>query len=153
MIKIWAVSLQLSGALLLLLWSIKGATYESIKDKYFPGSNIASRDENNKCTLEKKRLRQIAKEAHLNIIAFIDLVIGYILSFFETSVINAGKAAFTMVLITIGILIVEQILAYIVALLRFRKDVLEDYSNLNGVDTEATEKEIIELANRKYHDN
>lgn len=49
----------------------------------FPGSNIAQRDENDNCKIEKEKLQKSAHNTYLNMIAFVDLVAGYILAVFS----------------------------------------------------------------------
>lgn len=73
---------QLSGALILLLNSVK-CRKEMIIKNCFPGSNIAQRDENDNCKIEKEKLQKSAHNTYLNMIAFVDLVAGYILAVFS----------------------------------------------------------------------
>ena len=49
MIEIFAMAFQVSGALILLLWCIEGAKKKKIIEQYFPGSNIAQRNNENNC--------------------------------------------------------------------------------------------------------
>ena len=51
MIQILSISLQLSGAVILLLWCLKGASKEQVVRKYSPGSNTAKRDDEDNCRL------------------------------------------------------------------------------------------------------
>ena len=44
-----SISLQIAGALILLLWSL-GNTKKKVIKSYFPGSNIAERDRLIECT-------------------------------------------------------------------------------------------------------
>lgn len=73
---------QLSGALILLLNSVKCSKERIIKN-CFPGSNFVERDENNNCKIEKEKLQKSAHNTYLNMTAFVDLVIGYILAVFS----------------------------------------------------------------------
>ena len=73
---------QLSGALLLLLNCIKSGK-ESVIKNCFPGSNVVERDENNNCKIPKEKLQESAHKIYLNIVAFVDLVIGYLFAAFS----------------------------------------------------------------------
>ena len=53
MVQIISIAFQLAGALILLMWSIRGARKIAIIERCFPGSNIVERDEENNCTIEK----------------------------------------------------------------------------------------------------
>ena len=52
MIQVVSISLQLSGAVILLLWCLKGTSKEQIVRKYFPGSNTVKRDDEDNCVLK-----------------------------------------------------------------------------------------------------
>lgn len=73
---------QLSGALLLLLNCIKSGK-KSVIGNCFPGSNVVERDENNNCKIPKEKLQESAHKIYLNIVAFVDLVIGYLFAVFS----------------------------------------------------------------------
>ena len=74
-----SISLQIAGALILLLWSL-GNTKKKVIKSYFPGSNIAERDDNNRVYLRKEKLRKKAKDIYMNRIAFIFLIISKLIA-------------------------------------------------------------------------
>lgn len=82
MIQILSISLQLSGAVILLLWCLKGASKEQVVRKYFPGSNTVKRDDEDNCKLSKEKLQAITSEVYVNALAFVDLIIGYLIAYF-----------------------------------------------------------------------
>ena len=133
-IYILSISFQVSGGLILLLWSF-GRTKEKVFQLYFPGSNIVERDENNKVCLDKKKLRKKAVNIYMNRFAFICLIIGYGLSLFgDISDYNRWKA-----LCIIGI---ESIFIILISIIYFRKDEYIDFDNLEDVDTFTSDAEI-----------
>lgn len=80
MIQVVSISFQLAGAVILLLWSIRGAKRDKIIAKCFPGSDIIDRDKENNCIIEKNRIQRAAREIYLNIFAFLDVIVGYVLN-------------------------------------------------------------------------
>lgn len=144
MTEVFAIALQVSGAIILLLWSVNGAKKEKIIEKYFPGSNVAPRDNENNCVLKKEKLQKISKEAYLNILAFIDIVIGYALAFFISSKNDATNTFLSTIIITLIVLVAENILASILSKIFYRKDEIVPYSILenNDVDTIITTEEL-----------
>lgn len=146
MVQIISIAFQLAGALILLMWSIRGARKIAIIERCFPGSNIAERDEENNCTIEKNKLRKVANEVYLNIVAFIDLVIGYLVAYFSISNYNPVCAIAYTVALTAFIIVLEILIVRLIAALRFKQDEIVPYSDLEkaGVDTVPTTKEIDE---------
>lgn len=144
MLFICMLVLQMTGALLLLLNCSKGSKKAVIKN-CFPGSNIAERDDNNNCTIPKEKLQESAHKIYLNITAFADLVVGYIIAAFSpiatysTCYTVLGVAALTVIL-----LVCEFYFSRLTARLVYSKDEEIQYSELekNGVDTEITLAEI-----------
>ena len=149
MVEIWAIAFQVSGALILLLWCIEGARKEKIIERYFPGSNIAHRDNDGNCTLKKEKIQKIGKEAYLNIFAFVDIIIGYSLAFFIVNKCEKVNAFLSTIVITLVILSVENVLASIISNAVYRKDEIVSYDVLkeNGVDTVVIAREIDDFFN------
>lgn len=144
MLFICMLALQLAGALLLLLNCSKGSKKAVIKN-CFPGSNIAERDENNNCIIAKEKLQESAHKIYLNIVAFTDLVAGYILAAFSPIATYATcYTAIGVALLTIVLLIIEFNFSHMVARFVYSKDEEVPYSELekDGVDTEITVAEI-----------
>ena len=141
-IYILSISFQVSGGLILLLWSF-GRTKEKVFQLYFPGSNIVERDENNKVCLDKKKLRKKAVNIYMNRFAFICLIIGYGLSLFgDISDYNILKALCIIGIESIFIILISIIISNVLSIIYFRKDEYIDFDNLEDVDTFTSDAEI-----------
>lgn len=147
MFQILSIAFQVAGAIILLLWCLKGAKLESIIEKYFPGSNIAKRDDENNCVLEKEKLRKISKDIYINIFAFINLILGYGLSFYAVSNESKTKALILTIFITFIIIGVEYLLSYLISVCRFKENLIVNYDKLKqfDVDTDITNKELEDM--------
>lgn len=150
MLFVGMLAFQLSGALVLLLNCIKGGKDAVIKS-CFPGTNVVERDENNNCKIEKEKLQKSAHNIYLNIIAFADLVIGYILAVFSPE----ANAQISIILVevialTCGLLIIEYYLSRFCARKIYAKDMVIPFEDLDGVDTVATKKEIDDMFNDMF---
>lgn len=138
---------QLSGALILLLNSVKCSKERIIKN-CFPGSNVIERDENDNCKIEKEKLQKSAHNTYLNMIAFVDLVVGYVLAVFSpTSSTEICLVLVEVILFTCILLGVEYKLTLDCAKNIYANDLVIPFKNLDGVDTVITEKEIDEIFN------
>ena len=141
---------QLSGALILLLNSVKCRKERIIKN-CFPGSNVVERDENNNCKIEKEKLQKSAHNTYLNMIAFINLVVGYILAVFSpTSTTEICLVLIEVILFTCILLGAEYKLTLDCAKIIYANDMVIPFKNLDGVDTVATNKEIDEILNDEH---
>ena len=141
---------QLSGALVLLLNCIKGGKNAVIKS-CFPGTNVVERDENNNCKIEKEKLQKSAHNIYLNIIAFADLVVGYILAAFSPIAdTHAPKILLEIIALTCILLIVEYYLSRFCARKIYAKDMVVPFENLDGVDTFVTVKEMDDMLNDAF---
>ena len=147
MIQIISISLQLSGAVLLLLWCLKGASKEQVVRKYFPGSNTVKRDDEDNCTLSKERLQAITSEVYVNALAFVDLILGYLIAYFVQNTIEPIMAVILTVLLTIVMIALERVIAQKLAKRKYSEDLVIPYSYLEkyGVDTFSTIKEIDDI--------
>jgi len=148
MLHIISISLQVSGAIILLLWSFSGIKEEEIIRKYFPGSNIADRDDEGFCILNKNKLQTIMKESLKNIIAFFYIIFGYMLTYFShgNDVCPAGSIVLTLIF-SVGMIILGDYLSGLIAKMIYRKDLRIHYSKLSpfGIDTVAKDSEINKL--------
>ena len=141
---------QLSGALILLLNSVKCSKERIIKN-CFPGSNVVERDKNNNCKIDKEKLQKSAHNTYLNMIAFADLVVGYILAVFSpTSTTKTCLVLLEVILFTCILLFAEYFLSIIFAKIIYAKDLVIPFKNLDGVDTVATNEEIDAILNDEY---
>lgn len=141
---------QLSGALILLLNSVKCRKERIIKN-CFPGSNIVERDENNNCKIEKEKLQKSAHNTYLNMIAFVDLVVGYVLAVFSpTSSTEICLVLLEVILFTCILIFAEYKFSLICAKIIYANDMVIPFKNLDGVDTVFTNKEIEDSFNNVF---
>ncbi len=147
MIEIISISFQLSGAIILLLWCLNGAKKEQIIREYFPGSNTIKRDDDDNCILSKDRLQMITKEVYVNVMAFGNLIIGYLLTYFAVRTCTPVYAIGLTVFLVVIIIAVEELLAKLFAAMKYSKDIIVPYDLLEkyGVDTFATDKEVSDM--------
>lgn len=133
----------------MLLNVIKGSKNAVIKN-CFPGSNIVHRDDDNNCMIPKDKLQGSAHAIYLNIVAFADLVVGYLLAAF--SPVASCETCYTVLGViggTVVLLLAEYYLSLLVAKLVYAQDIIKPYSELEdyGVDTNITNKEIDDMLN------
>lgn len=149
MLFISMLAFQLAGALILLLNVVKGSKNAVIKN-CFPGSNIAHRDDENNCVISKDKLQSSAHAIYLNIVAFANLVVGYLIAAFSPVAIY--ETCYTVLGVfsgTVVLLLAEYYLSLLVAKLVYAQDIIKPYSELEeyGVDTNITNKEIDDMFN------
>lgn len=136
---------QLSGALLLLLNCIKSGK-ESVIKNCFPGSNVVERDENNNCKIPKEKLQESAHKIYLNIVAFADLVIGYLFAAFSpTADVQIELVLVKVIVATVILLVLEYYFSCFCAKRIYAKDISVPFDELEGVDTTVTKQEIEDL--------
>ena len=142
MMFICMLAFQLSGALVLLLNCIKGGKKSVIRN-CFPGTNIVERDENNKCIIPKEKLQESAHKIYLNILAFADLVIGYLFATFSP-IANAriGVVLTEVIIATFILLLLEYYISCFCAKRIYAKDISIPFDDLEDVDTTSTNQEI-----------
>ena len=148
-----SLSFQVAGAVLLII-KYFGKTKERIIEEYFPGSNIAERDENDNSTLEKEKVRFCVRNIYDNRMAFLFIAVGYILSIFG-EVNGECKLCILMFVIacTVAIILLEKAFSIIVSNLIYKNDITVPYDNLKDrADTVITENEIREIAMRKFNE-
>lgn len=152
MIQIFSISLQLSGAVILLLWCLRGASKEQVVRKYFPGSNTVKRDDDDNCVLSKEKLQAISSEVYVNALAFVDLIVGYLIAYFVKDTYSPVVAVVFTVLITSALIIFERFVARKLAAKKYPKDIVIPYSYLEkyGVDTFATDKEVNDMLDEVF---
>lgn len=143
------LAFQLAGALILLLNVVKGNKKAVIKN-CFSGSNIADRDDDNNCVIPKDKLQSSAHVIYLNIVAFADLVVGYLIAAF--SPVATYATCYTVLGVvggTVVLLLAEYYLSLLMAKLIYAQDMMVPYSELEqyGVDTNITNKEIDDMFN------
>ena len=145
-VYILSLAFQIAGAILLIIkyW---GNTKQRIIDEYFPGSNLAKRDENNNTKLEKEKVQKCAQGIYDNRAAFLFIAIGYVFSIFGES---QGKCRFCILLyvfvFTTLIISTEKCISIMISKLIYKYDIIIPYSEIENIaDTDVTQKEIDEL--------
>ena len=149
MLFVCMLAFQLAGALILLLNVVKGNKNAVIKN-CFPGSNIADRDDDNNCVIPKDKLQGSAHAIYLNIVAFADLVVGYLIAAFSSvATYETCHTVLGVVGGTVVLLLVEYYVSLLIAKLVYAQDIIKPYSELEGygVDTNITNKEIDDMFN------
>ena len=145
MMFICMLAFQLSGALVLLLNCIKGGKKSVIRN-CFTGTIIVERDENNMCIIPKEKLQESAHKIYLNILAFADLVIGYLFATFSP-IANAriGVVLTEVIIATFILLLLEYYISCFCAKRIYAKDISIPFDELEDVDTTSTNQEIEDL--------
>lgn len=121
----------------------------------FPGSNVVERDDNDICVIPKEKLQVTAHTLYLNIAAFADLVVGYLIAAFSpVSTFGTVYTVLGAVGTTVVLLSLEYCLCRMVAKIVYAKDMKVEYSELeeNGVDTTITNREIEDMFNDVFKD-
>ena len=112
----------------------------------FPGSNVVERDENNNCKIPKEKLQESAHKIYLNIVAFADLVIGYLFATFSpTADVQIELVLAKVIVATVILLVLEYYFSYFCAKRIYAKDISVPFDELEGVDTTVTKQEIEDL--------
>lgn len=124
MIQVISISFQLAGALILLLWSFKAIGKESVKDRCFVKGTHIERDENGNGHIDKKRAQNVSKEALLNVFAFINLIIGYGITFWESDNYYRWCAILITCITVVCILALEYFLSWFISCIRFQQDIV-----------------------------
>lgn len=143
---------QLAGALILLLNCCIGSRKAVIRS-CFPGSNIVQPDGNNECIIPKDKLRASAHKIYLNMAAFLDLVIGYLLAAFSPeSSFSQFVTIVSVVVVTLILLVVEYFGSKKLAAVIYSEDMKLPYSELkkNDVDAFASDQDVKEMLDEVF---
>lgn len=149
---VFMLAFQLSGALLLLLNSVKSGKASVIKH-CFPGSNVVERDENNNCKVPREKLQKSAHEIYLNIVAFLYLFIGYLFAAFSpTTGVRIGLVTVKMIALTFALLVFGYYFSRFCAKRIYSEDISIPYDKLEGVDTNITNQEIDDICDEIFEE-
>lgn len=143
---IFAVALQMSGAIILILYFC-GKTKDRILKEYFPGSNTVERDENNKVILDKGKIRNCAAKIYMNRLAVIYIAFGYLVGIYGSiEACSADYVLIMVILISCIFVIAGQWFSIIFSSIIYREDWKLDYDEISDIaDTFATDAEIDEI--------
>jgi len=145
---IFSLAFQVAGAVILII-KYFGKTKERIIEEYYPGSNIAERDENNTIVLEKEKLQTCARKIYDNRASFSFIAIGYILSIFG-DISNQCKVCVLMMTVTctVTIILIEKGVAIILSKIFYRKDEKIPFDKVKHIaDTAMTQDEVSKMFN------
>ena len=98
------------------------------------------------CKIPKEKLQESAHKIYLNIVAFADLVIGYLFAAFSpTADVQIELVLAKVIVATVILLVLEYYFSYFCAKRIYAKDISVPFDELEGVDTTVTKQEIEDL--------
>lgn len=144
---VFSISAQLSGALILLLWSCSKIG-TNVLDMCFSGVTFAKRNNSGEVYIEKETIRRKVKTIFLNVWAFIYIAFGYLTSVFApNNEENLWLKAILIIGFTAILLLIAVICSQYVSAAWGRTDrvlTAEEVIKYN-VPTTVSEQEISEL--------
>lgn len=148
-IYIIAISFQLSGALLLVLYSISTKRRNVIKR--FAGKCLIYRDNNtNEITYDKDALKITFRDAWLNKIAFTLIALGYCFGVFgEIDEKNKNLIAIVIVLLTVIIMVLSYFI--VACIIKYSPNINKELSN-EELSELGVEPDIENLSNKEIDD-
>lgn len=128
-ITVASFSFQISGAIILLLWSLRKC--DNKVKKMCLEHNLQWLDFEGNATISREKIQANAKTVYLNICAFIDILLGYGCAIFiENLELNKFYIFLLIIGITSVIIIFEKILVNCIAKIKYPKDQKVNYDNL-----------------------
>lgn len=125
LISVSSFSFQISGAVLLLLWSLRKCDSKIKEQCLHAGDSLVGNfDETGTYTnIPKDNIQATAKIVYKNIAAFLDILIGYVCAIFSESIPLSKWSILLLVIIqTIVILLIENVVVGAVAKKRYSAD-------------------------------
>ena len=150
LIYLLSLSLQVSGALILILFCW-GKTERRVLNTIYSATSTIHREDDNTVIISKEKLYNAHKEVLLNRNAFIFIAVGYLLSLFGTSDGICQWVGFIIVLITSAVLVgIGVFLAHIIAKVSNKQDRRYEFEDLcskldKEVDTNMIKSDIDEI--------
>ena len=147
MLYLLMLAFQLAGALLLLVNHLN-SSQEAIIRKCFPGSNTIERNELGYGSIPKEKLQKSAEEIIANIVAFVDLVVGYGIASLSPSMSLSKMISFFVVVGgSVVIIFLESTAIRYISRKKYSNDLIVQFSELEkyNVDTILTEEEIDDI--------
>lgn len=145
-----SLSLQVSGALILILFCW-GKTECRVLNTIYSATSTIHREDDNTVIITKEKLYKAHKEVLLNRNAFIFIAVGYLLSLFGTSDGICRWSGFAIVLVASAALVgVGVFLSHMIAKICNKHDRRYEYEDLcskldKEVDTNAIQSDIDEI--------
>ena len=111
---------------------------------YYPGTGIANNDGDDNAILEVDRVRECVKEIYGNRMAFIYIAVGYALSIFgDKGIFNNGFVLAMVTLSSIIFIVLEILLAKVLAKKMYKEDIKIPYNDLpDHIDRTISKKDI-----------
>lgn len=150
MISIVASSLQLSGALILLLYAF-GSIRERVFASLFSSISFVQRDEDGKVLIPKVKLIKAAKRLYMNRVSFIYISVGFLLEIFVSpnpEITILSKLIFSIICCAV-LLFFGFLFSCILAKHSFTDDIMETYEGLK----EETQEDILTSISKKELEN
>ena len=143
----FSMAFQLTGAIILLLWSF-GKVNKNAIEMCFPGIVAVDTDSEGNGILKKDVLQKNVEKIFLNVFAFLCIVSGYIMNVFAfNDMKNQIKKAVTIALITALLIYIGYKGAQYMAKAWFKTDVKispKDMKEINVLSS-VSEKDILDL--------
>ncbi len=142
-----SIAAQLAGSIILSFGCFTKIRENALK-MCFPGSNIALRDKNNNCIIDKGLLQKNAQKIILTRYSFICLTVGYLLSIFCGDNTRKPWISFVIVLSIISLMLLfGYLISIVISKEMYKSDQIVPYEQLEklDVDTCITEEEINSL--------
>lgn len=125
LVNVSSFAFQIAGAVLLLFWSIRKCD-SKIKEQCMESGNVIAFqfDETGVyADIPKEDIQAIAKVTYKNIVAFVDILIGYTCAIFSTEITLSRWSIFVLVLVLMSlILFLEDVFTGYIAKKRYPKD-------------------------------
>ena len=146
MIYIISVSLQIAGALVLIL-KYMGRTRQRVINEYFPGTGGANNDGYDNATLELKKVKECIRTIYANRIAFFYIAIGYLVSIFGDKGLTSSLLVFIIVLfLSMLFVFLEKGLAVLISNLLYKDDLIIPYDELpEHISRSMSKKDVDEI--------
>lgn len=124
-----AISFQLAGAILLLIRFWGNGETTLLKLYYNGGEEIANIK--GTVTLEKKKLRECAREIYMNRFSFLYIITGYVVGVFgDLTLPCKGCVAFTIMIVTGCFMVIAYIVSWLISRCTYGKDIEKDYEEI-----------------------
>ena len=149
-IYLLSLALQVSGALILILFCLNN-TERRVLNTIYSATSTIHREDDNTVIISKEKLRKAYKEVLLNRIGFIFIAAGYLLSLFGTNDGICHWTGFAIALVASVVLIgIGVAVAHVIAYVCNRHDRRYQYEDLcskldKEIDTNLIKSEIDEL--------
>ena len=150
LIYFMSLALQVSGALILIIFCW-GNTEHRVINTIYPANSSVHREDDDTVIISKEKLFKAHKTVLLNRNAFVFIAAGYLISLFGTSEgVDRWAGLIIVIISSIALVAVGVLASHIIAKVCNRKDRVYEYEDLcskleNDVSTNAIKSEIDEI--------